>query len=65
MQHEQKDDPIARFDSAARYSTVTTRLRDGRRRVRVTDHKTGEVEVTMLPPRRGARRRFQSAEPNM
>jgi hypothetical protein len=64
MQHEQKceqhaDDPIARFDAAARYSTVTTRLRDGRRRVRVTDHETGEVEVTMLPPRRGAPRRVQ------
>jgi len=46
----QSGDPIERFNAAARYSRVTERLDDGRRRVEVKDHETGEVSVNILPP---------------
>jgi len=46
----QSDDPVERFNAVARTSKVTTRLSDGRRRVEVKDHDTGEVSVRMLPP---------------
>jgi len=46
----QSDDPVERFNAAARTSKVTTRLPDGRRRVSVKDHETGEVTESILPP---------------
>jgi hypothetical protein len=46
----QSSDPLERFNAVARTSKVTTRLPDGRRRVEVKDHDTGEVTVRMLPP---------------
>jgi hypothetical protein len=44
-------DAVERFDAVARFSTVTVEMPDGRRRVTRTDHVTGEVEVTIKPPR--------------
>ena len=43
-------DPLERFNAVARTSKVTTRLPDGRRKVSVKDHETGEVKVSILPP---------------
>jgi hypothetical protein len=43
-------DPVERFNAVARTSKVTTRLPDGRRRVSVKDHDTGEVTERILPP---------------
>jgi len=48
---EADSDPVERFYSEARYSTVTTELPDGRRRVTVKDHRTGEFSEHIKPPR--------------
>lgn len=48
---DRADDPVARFNEAARHSRVTCELPDGRRRVTVKDHVTGEVAERILPPR--------------
>jgi hypothetical protein len=47
-----RPDAVERFDAVARFSTVTVEMPDGRRQVTRTDHATGEVEVTVKPPRR-------------
>lgn len=44
-------DVVDRYLSEARYSRVSFVLPDGRRRVRETDHKTGETTTTTKPPR--------------
>jgi hypothetical protein len=49
---ETEDDPVERFYEAARYSTVTTELPDGRRRVTIKDHETGQYHEQIKPPRR-------------
>lgn len=46
-----ENDPVERFYDEARFSTVTTELGDGRRRVTVKDHETGEMREHMKPPR--------------
>jgi hypothetical protein len=48
---DSNDDPVDRFFEEARYSTVTTELPDGRRRVSVKDHETGEFTEHIKPPR--------------
>jgi len=45
------DEAVERFFEEARYSKVTTELADGRRRVTVKDHETGEVTERIKPPR--------------
>jgi len=45
-------DPVKRFNNAARYSKVTVEMDDGRRRVTVKDHETGQTYVDFKPPRR-------------
>jgi len=45
------EDPVDRFFAEARYSKVTAELPDGRRRVTVKDHETGEMTETIKPPR--------------
>jgi hypothetical protein len=49
---ETEDDPVERFYDAAQYSTVTTELPDGRRRVTIKDHETGQYYEQIKPPRR-------------
>jgi len=44
-------DPVERFNAAATTSRVTVELPDGRRRVTVKNHETGEVVEKVLPPR--------------
>jgi hypothetical protein len=49
-QHD-ADDPVQRFNEAAETSRVTVELRDGRRRVTIKNHRTGETRQKTLPPR--------------
>ena len=42
-------DPVERFNAAATTSRVTVELPDGRRRVTVKNHETGEVTERVLP----------------
>jgi hypothetical protein len=49
-------DPVQRFYDEARYSTVTTELPDGRRRVTVKDHETGRMTEHIKPPRQSQSR---------
>ena len=42
-------DPVERFNAAATTSRVTVELPDGRRRVTVKNHETGEVVEKVLP----------------
>ena len=50
MSNNSQPSPLERFNAVARTSKVTTRLPDGRRKVSVKDHETGETSVTILPP---------------
>jgi len=50
MSNNSQPSPLERFNAVARTSKVTTRLPDGRRKVSVKDHETGEVKVSILPP---------------
>jgi hypothetical protein len=45
------DDPVDRFNDAAETSRVTVELSDGRRRVTIKNHRTGETREKILPPR--------------
>ena len=45
------DDPVERFNDAANTSRVTVELSDGRRRVTIKNHRTGETREKILPPR--------------
>jgi hypothetical protein len=45
-------DPVERFNQKADTSRVTVELPDGRRRVTVKNHRTGETVERTLPPRR-------------
>jgi hypothetical protein len=49
-------DPVDRFNDAAETSRVTVELSDGRRRVTIKNHRTGETREKVLPPRDGGRR---------
>ena len=44
-------DPVERFNEVAEHSTVTSEVEGGRRRVRVKDHRTGQVHEQVKPPR--------------
>ena len=50
MSNNSQPSALERFNAVARTSKVTTRLPDGRRKVSVKDHETGETSVTILPP---------------
>jgi hypothetical protein len=50
-QQNADDDPVQRFNDAAETSRVTVELRDGRRRVTIKNHRTGETREKTLPPR--------------
>jgi hypothetical protein len=44
-------DPVDRFNAEANTSRVTVELSDGRRRVTIKNHRTGETKEKILPPR--------------
>jgi hypothetical protein len=44
-------DPVDRFNAEANTSRVTVEMSDGRRRVTIKNHDTGETREKILPPR--------------